>query len=62
MKTENITYPNDTTRELTKLEYFAAKAMQGMLANSELPQSTKMITNWAIEHAEALINALNQTK
>lgn len=50
---------------LTKREYFAAMALQGLLA-SQQPGYTFSTAdeacNAAIEHADALINQLNQSK
>ena len=43
---------------LTKREYFAAMAMQGLLAKSTATK--EMIAEMAVEHAEALINELNK--
>jgi len=61
MKTE----PNDqafaTPNGLTKREYFAALAMQGMLANeNSWHVSEYTIAQAAIGQADALINELNK--
>lgn len=52
------------TAGLTKLEYFAAKALQGILSNSELVNSDnyrpKDIAALSIEAAKLLIYELNQ--
>ena len=46
---------------LTKRELIAAMAMQGMLANSNLVNgsTTSLIADWAVDHADALIERLN---
>lgn len=47
---------------ITKREYFAALAMQGMLANSRdsvLMAHTKQIAKMAVAQADALIEELN---
>lgn len=69
------TIPNDSTAPLfasvkasadyasdglTKREYFAAIAMQGLLAcESNNNESYARIAEWAVKHADALITALN---
>ena len=45
---------------LTKREYFAAMAMQGLLADS-IPASIEVNVKLSVEAADALIKALNQT-
>ena len=45
---------------LTKREYFAAMAMQGMLANPN-PGVLTNIVKWSIEAADTLIYELNKT-
>lgn len=45
---------------LTKREYFAAMAMQGMLANGSGDSSA--VCSVAMWHADALIEKLNKTK
>ncbi len=51
------------TYGLTKLEYFAALAMQGLLSN---PHSARYqgdeLEEAAVEHAQKLIRALNNSK
>jgi hypothetical protein len=44
----------------TKRERIAAMAMQGMLANSNLVNgsTTSLIADWAVNHADALIERL----
>lgn len=46
---------------LTKREYFAAMAMQGMLSQ-QYWASTENLASCATQAADALINALNETK
>ena len=50
------------SKSLTKREYFAAMAMQGLLANPELTEDYVLIAKDAVQMADALINALNETK
>ena len=45
-------------RGLTKRELFAAMAMQGMCSNSELPQGSPKIAEWAVNQADELIKVL----
>ena len=46
---------------LTKREYFAAMAMQGISANVSLTGSSfEKIAEWSVKQAEALIEALNK--
>jgi hypothetical protein len=45
---------------LTKREYFAAMAMQGMLANPEIEDSFKTISSSAVDVADYIIEALNK--
>jgi hypothetical protein len=46
---------------LTKREYFAAMAMQGLLANHSLTNAhDEIIAMTALDAADALINALNK--
>jgi hypothetical protein len=47
---------SDESEGLTKREYFAAMAMQGLIA---WPTGTQDIAAEAVEHADALIKALN---
>lgn len=51
-------------RGLTKREYFAGVAMQGLLANQTIAQFAgadlaKAVTNSAVQYADALLAALN---
>lgn len=50
--------PKEQHSGLTVRELFAAMAMQGMNSNSDLSQNEKEIANWAVQQADALINAL----
>ena len=48
---------------LTKREYFAAMALQGVLANKSAHERTiEMITKSSVRLADALIEELNKTK
>lgn len=49
---------------LTKREYFAAMAMQGILANpnKHFFDSDALAAEWSVKMADKLINKLNQTK
>lgn len=48
---------------LTKREYFACAAMQGLLAaDSEYDQGAAEIATWAVKQSDALIAELNKTK
>lgn len=48
---------------LTKREYFAAMAMQGVIANKDgLDIKIERIVQSAVETADALIEELNKTK
>lgn len=53
---------------LTKREYFAAKAMQGILANLKREPGDKLggspvnVADWAIDYADALLAALEQSE
>ena len=47
---------------LTKREYFAAAALQGLLANRDLSavvEPSEAFAAWAVEQADDLIKALN---
>ena len=67
-----VTYPNagaypannnETTDDgLTKREYFAAIMLQGLVTLSSHQQSHESHATQAIAYADALINALNETK
>lgn len=66
MKTEpnDSAYPvslSGATKGLTKREYFAAKAMQGLIASRE-PYKGKDLTQTAVKKADQLIEALNDSK
>ena len=45
---------------LTKREYFAALAMQGLLANNIYTNVANVVSANAVEHADALIAQLNE--
>jgi hypothetical protein len=46
---------------LTKREYFAGLAMQGMLSNSNFTNSTNdLIAIWSIQIADSLLEQLNK--
>lgn len=45
---------------LTKREYFAAMAMQGLLAANAFNGAPKSIAKYAVDYADELIDALNQ--
>jgi hypothetical protein len=50
------------SKGLTKREYFAAMALQGMCANSSLTKiwTHENIAEWSVQQADALIEALNK--
>lgn len=57
----------DPRRGLTKREYFAAMAMQGLWANSQtfgplLQQNPRAVAQWAVESADAMLDELEATK
>jgi hypothetical protein len=45
---------------LTKREYFAAMALQGILVNNSKSYTSERLANDAVDAADALINALNE--
>jgi hypothetical protein len=47
---------------LTKREYFAAMALQGLLTDNESPNSREEFAGYAVKFADALIEELNKTK
>lgn len=51
--------PDGQIEGLTKREYFAALALQGMLAYDRT-RSADAIARWSVEAADALINELNR--
>jgi len=54
---------NYTSEGLTKREYFAAMAMQGIIANKDgLDIKIERIVESAVDTADALIEELNKTK
>ena len=68
-----MTNPNDSatgfawsqeqqgTSGLTIREYFAAMAMQGLLANGKWTHYSRQLAEDAVIHANALVEALNNT-
>jgi len=60
--TVQVTTPNSTVPHgLTKREYFAAMAMQGLLANGNYITNYKFLGEESVMFANALIEALNNT-
>lgn len=51
-------FSSDRQYGLTKREYFAAMAMQGMLAIDDPPK--EVVARFAVEQADALIKELNK--
>lgn len=50
-----------TVIKLTKREYFAAMAMQGMIASGQWPQDLiPECASYAVQYADALLNQLKQ--
>ena len=47
---------------LTKREYFAAKAMEGLLANPNVEMNWNPLAKESVAQADALIAALNEVK
>ncbi len=47
---------------LTKREYFAAMALQGLLTDNESPNSREEFAGYAVKFADALIDELSKTK
>lgn len=54
----DLAFPWDENQGLTKREYFATMAMQGLAARPDL--AYELIPREAIEMADALIEALNK--
>jgi hypothetical protein len=54
-----ITYGNAPAKYLTKREYFAAMAMQGLCTSPEL--TIEITAVLAVKQAELLIKSLNKT-
>lgn len=53
--------PMDALAGLTKREYFAALAMQGICANQHTPHwDAERIAEYSVKYADALIEALNK--
>ena len=59
-KIDGSTINNFDHYGLTKREYFAAMALQGLLADS-IPASIEVNVRLSVQAADALIKALNQT-
>ena len=53
--------PYDTAHGLTKREYFAAKAWQGMLANQVQDWKPDAAASWAVDYADKLLAELAKT-
>ena len=47
---------------LTKREHFAGLAMQGLITEYGVQQKYELISEWAVQFADALINELNKEK
>jgi hypothetical protein len=60
-KVPHTTRPNSPIEELTKREYFAAMALQGLLANGKYITNYKLLGEESVMFANALIEALNNT-
>jgi hypothetical protein len=57
----NGNHNGDQQLGLTKREYFAGLAMQGMLSNSNFTNSTNdLIAIWSIQIADSLLEQLNK--
>jgi hypothetical protein len=54
------TLKDDLQEKLTKREYFAALAMQGLLTNTNLKYHFERIANDSVDISDALIKALNK--
>ena len=57
MTTQNV---NNPVYGLTKREYFAAIAMQGMVSQNMGLNSERHIAHYSVEFADALIERLNK--
>jgi hypothetical protein len=63
-KANETAYPNiqvPSTENLTKREYFAAMALQGLLADYE-SESIEDYSKYAVKLADSLIEELSKTK
>jgi hypothetical protein len=59
--TVQVTNPNSpVTHGLTKREYFAAMAMQGLLTESQVLDNHDKFAKFAVQAADALIAELNK--
>ena len=54
-----FSYDGETDSGLTKREYFAGIALQGLLADSEVVGEALGVATTAVKFADALIEALN---
>lgn len=57
-----IVRPNDLAEHLTKREYFAGLALQGLLACSSTHGTENLFAEDSVKYADALIDALNKTE
>lgn len=57
-------YASDGARQagLTKREYFAVLAMQGMLSNPDNDGDREIMMQEAVKNADELLNALSKSK
>ena len=53
---------HDNETGLTKREYFASMAMQGIAANPNLKKdgSPEWVSEWSVKYADELVKALNK--
>lgn len=60
---DHATFPENGGSGLSKREYFASMAMQGNIkADTNFDCSSSQLAGWAVECADALIEALNKSK
>lgn len=52
---------NEAVNGMTLRDYFAAKAMQGEMANPEAKFNAEQRANWAYEIADAMLRARENT-
>ena len=55
-------FPNTTKQGLTKREYFAGLALQGIMANTALTDSIEKRVEWAIKASDELLKQLEESK
>jgi len=55
-------FPNHRSEGMELRDYFAAKAMQGMMADHTRDNSPKEITEYAYQIADAMMKARKQEK